>query len=197
MVERDFPIDFYLRDALDAAHVMKALGFDRYPVLGWSYGANSAVHLAAHPDTKDCVRSMVVWGGGAYVTKEDVDAWESLRQIEKWSPRAREEKLAVHGGSFERLQKLNNAATDGWTQLYHDPKTNGDICLSVLHRVDCPTSVFHGSKDVICEAKHAQYIARQIPDATLTIFPEGKHNLHQRYATEFHGLVREFLKETE
>ena len=55
VVLRDYPIDFYVRDALDAAQVMKVLGFDRFTVLGWSDGANSAVHLASHPDTKDCV----------------------------------------------------------------------------------------------------------------------------------------------
>ena len=194
-VPRDYPIDFYVRDALDATQVMNALGFDRFSVLGWSDGANSAVHLASHPDTKECVRNLVIWGGGAYVTKDDVDAWESLRDIQKWSPRVRDEKGAIHGG-LERLQQLNDAATDGWIQLYHNPKTNGDICLSALHQVDCPTSVLHGGKDVICETKHAQYIARQIPDATLTIFPDGKHNIHQRYATEFHELVRNFLIET-
>jgi pimeloyl-ACP methyl ester carboxylesterase/ubiquinone/menaquinone biosynthesis C-methylase UbiE len=195
VVPRDYPIDFYIRDALDASQVMKALGFDRFSVLGWSDGANSAVHLASHPDTKEYVRNLVIWGGGAYVTNDDVDAWESLRDIQKWSPRVREEKGAIHGG-LERLQQLNHAATDGWIQLYLNPMTNGDVCLSALHQVDCPTSVLHGGKDVICETKHAQYIARQIPDATLTIFPDGKHNIHQRYATEFHQLVRNFLIET-
>uniref|UniRef100_A0A7S4AUK2 AB hydrolase-1 domain-containing protein n=1 Tax=Pseudo-nitzschia australis TaxID=44445 RepID=A0A7S4AUK2_9STRA len=195
-VQRDYPIGFYVRDALDAAQVMKTLGFDRYSVLGWSDGANSAIHLAAHPDTKESVRNLVVWGGGAYVTKDDVDAWESLRDIHQWSPRMRQEKAAVHGGSMEYLQQLNDAATDGWIQLYHNPQTNGDVCLSALHQVDCPTSVLHGSKDVICATKHAQYISRQIPKATLTIFPDGKHNIHQRYATDFHRLVRKFLTET-
>jgi valacyclovir hydrolase len=195
LVPRDYPIDFYVRDALDAAHVMRNLGFDRFSVLGWSDGANSAVHLASHPNTKDCVSNLVVWGGNAYVTQDDVDAWESIRDIQNWSNRMREEKGAIHGG-LERLQELNNAATDGWIQLFHNPTTSGDVCLSALHKVECPTSVLHGGKDFICETKHAQYIARQIPDATLTIFPDGKHNIHQRHAAEFHGLVREFVIDT-
>ena len=71
------------------------------------------------------------------------------------------------------------------------------MCSSILHKVECPTLVLHGSKDVICELKHARYLARQIPDATLAIFAEGKHNLHQRHAEDFCSLVGEFLKEEE
>ena len=43
--ERDFPIDFYQRDADDAAAVMAALGHTKYAVMGWSDGAISAVAL--------------------------------------------------------------------------------------------------------------------------------------------------------
>ena len=45
--ERDFPLDFYQRDADDAAALMAALGHTRYGVMGWSDGAISAVMLAA------------------------------------------------------------------------------------------------------------------------------------------------------
>ena len=194
-VHRDYPTNFYIRDALDAAKVMKALGHERYSLLGWSDGANSAVHLAAHPDTKAAVNSMVIFGGGAYVSQDDVNAWESLRDINSWSKTHRDEKAKIHGG-LERLQMLNNDATDGWINIFQDSETNGDICLAALHQVDCPTLVLHGKQDVVCEMKHATYIARQIPDATLTVFPDGKHNIHQRYATVFHELVGEFLEQT-
>ena len=44
---RTFPVDFYARDAKDAAALMESLGYDEYAVLGWSDGANTGVHLAA------------------------------------------------------------------------------------------------------------------------------------------------------
>eukprot|EP00966_Prymnesium_polylepis_P255975 5913290-Prymnesium_polylepis.1 len=44
---RDFPLDFYQRDAADAAALMAALGHEKYGVMGWSDGAISSVFLAA------------------------------------------------------------------------------------------------------------------------------------------------------
>ena len=54
--ERDFPLDFYQRDADDAAALMAALGHDKYAVMGWSDGAISAVKLAAEhsPAVRPC-----------------------------------------------------------------------------------------------------------------------------------------------
>merc|ERR1719199_1305287 len=43
-------------------------------------------------------------------------------------------------------------------------------------------------------AVHPKYFQRQIPDATLYKFPEGKHNIHLRYADEFNAQVATFLK---
>eukprot|EP00934_Nitzschia_sp_Nitz4_P005457 Nitzschia sp. Nitz4//scaffold133_size116822//16384//18375//NITZ4_003793-RA/size116822-processed-gene-0.22-mRNA-1//1//CDS//3329535354//5447//frame0 len=191
-VERDFPLDFYQQDAKDAAAVMKELGYDKYHVMGWSDGANSAVHLAAHPQTRKAVQSMVIWGGNSYVTQEDCDAWETLRSIDNWSERMRNDKAAIHGG-LERLQELNEKATDAWIRYYTDPVMAGDVCLKALHEVLCPTLVIHGAKDVVCPTKHARYIARQIANAELVLFAEGKHNLHQRFADTFHETASSFM----
>lgn len=44
------------------------------------------VHLAAHPETRDWVKKLVIWGGNASVNKEDCEAWESLRSVDKVDP---------------------------------------------------------------------------------------------------------------
>ena len=54
--------------------------------MGWSDGANAAIHLAAHADTKDSIDKLVVWGGNAYVTEEDIEAYEAVRNVSaNWS----------------------------------------------------------------------------------------------------------------
>ena len=89
--DRDFPDGFYRRDADDGAALMAALGHSSYHVVGWSDGAISATILAA--DRPSEVRSLVSFGGNAYFTKEDGDAFEKYRNIEEsWSKRM----LATH-----------------------------------------------------------------------------------------------------
>ena len=58
---REYPADFYLQDALDGAAIMKALGYNKYSVMGWSDGANAAMHLAASKEVKDAVKKLVIF----------------------------------------------------------------------------------------------------------------------------------------
>jgi len=188
--QRDFPLDFYVRDALDGADVMSALGHERYSVMGWSDGAIAAIHLAARLPER--VESLVVWGGNAYITAADIEAWEGLRDVRAtWSKRMRESLAAVYGGENE-LQALNDRFTDGMVRLFKERA--GDVCLGEVHQVRCPTLVVHGAKDAMVGPEHARYLCANIPRAApLVEMPEGKHNLHLRYATEFHALAADFL----
>ena len=211
---RDYPLDFYRRDALGAAAVMDSFLRQQqvedddlenhtnhtkmmYTVLGWSDGANVAIHLAGAV-APDRVQNLVIWGGNAFVTRDDVKAWEAIRHVESsWSERMRNDKLQSLGlldksNPQQQLQQLNDDAIDGWCRSYYEKA--GDVCLQELHQIICPTLILHGAKDVICHVSHAQYMARQIQTSQLVILPEGKHNLHQgRHAETFHGLVRDFL----
>lgn len=91
--ERTFPLDFYQRDADDAAALMKALGHEKYAVMGWSDGAISAVMLAA--SHAPAVDRLVMFGGNAYLTKEDIAAFEDTRDVEAtWSKRMKETHCA-------------------------------------------------------------------------------------------------------
>ena len=188
---REYPADFYLQDALDGASIMKALGYTKYSVMGWSDGANAAMHLAANKEVKDAVKKLVIFGGNSYVSKEDVEAYEAVRDVSKsWSERMRKEKSAAHGG-LETLQILNDRYTDAMRSILYD--LNGDVCLKELHNITCPTLILHGALDVICHDYHAQYIAKHITNSKLKVLEKGKHNLHMKYADEFRTLVRDFL----
>ncbi|XP_053570648.1 valacyclovir hydrolase-like isoform X3 [Bombina bombina] len=71
---RDFPPDFYERDAKDAVDLMKALKFERFSLLGWSDGGITA--LIAAGTYPSHIHKLVVWGANAYVTDEDVKLYE-------------------------------------------------------------------------------------------------------------------------
>ena len=192
---REYPADFYLQDALDGAAIMKALGYNKYSVMGWSDGANAAMHLAANKEVKNAVKKLVIFGGNSYVTEDDIEAYEAVRDVSKsWSERMRKDKSAAHGG-LETLQILNDRYTDAMGTILKD--LNGDVCLKELHNITCPTLILHGALDVICHDYHAKYIAKHITNSKLKVLEKGKHNLHMKYADEFRTIVGDFLTDSE
>ena len=105
--ERDFPIDFYQRDADDAAAVMAALGHTKYAVMGWSDGAISAVKLAAKQQAAGVIDRLIIFGGNAYLTKEDIEAFEATRDVEAtWSKRMKETHYPVYGAEALQAPKV-------------------------------------------------------------------------------------------
>ncbi|KAM9665822.1 valacyclovir hydrolase isoform 2-T2 [Trichechus inunguis] len=141
---RDFPIDFFERDAKDAVDLMKTLKFPKVSLLGWSDGGITALIAAAK--YQSYISKMVIWGANAYVTSED----EVIYQ--------------------------------------------GNICQHLLPLVQCPTLIVHGEKDPLVPRFHADFIHKHVKGSWLHLIPEGKHNLHLRFANEFNNLVEDFLQ---
>ena len=185
---RTFPVDFYARDARDGAYLMAGLGHEQYAVLGWSDGANSGVHLAAmHPER---VTKLAIWGANTHYDQEDIEAFEATRNVaESWSPRMRDALEAVYGA--EELQRIWSEACDAWQQI---EQRGGNVCGEEARSVACPTLILHGAKDPMVLQSHPEALHRAIPGSQLHILPEGKHNLHLRYADEVNALLLRFLR---
>lgn len=188
--DRDFPPDFFERDAKDAVDLMKALGFGRFSLLGWSDGGITALIAAArNPDT---IRKMVVWGSNAFVSREDLKLYDAVRDVSRWSPRMRQPMEEVYGADV--FAKTWEAWVDGIAQFADRPE--GSICMELLPLIKCQTLIIHGEKDPMVPSFHPQYLLKHIKDSRLHLMPEGKHNLHLRYADEFNKLVEDFLEES-
>jgi valacyclovir hydrolase len=185
--ERDYPPDFYQRDAADMFALMSALGRQRFSVMGWSDGGNVAVIMAAQEP--DRVSKLVVFGGQSYLTAGEIAAFNVIRKISAWSPRAAEGMRAIYG---DDLDVLWDRYVAGQEALFH---AGGDLYRSALAKIRCPTFVLHGAKDPLTPGFHAEAIHRGIAGSRLHIFPEGRHNIHIRYADEFNRLVHAFLSE--
>ncbi|XP_057554919.1 valacyclovir hydrolase isoform X3 [Hippopotamus amphibius kiboko] len=142
--DRDFPVEFFERDAKDAVDLMKALKFKKVSLLGWSDGGITALIAAARYPS--CIHKMVIWGANAYVTDQDEELYQ------------------------------------------------GSICRHLLPLVQCPTLIVHGEKDPLVPRFHADFIHRHVRGSRLHLMPEGKHNLHLRFADEFNKLVEDFLQ---
>jgi len=187
--ERDYPPDFYHRDAADMFALMSALGHERFSIMGWSDGGNVAVIMAAQQPAR--VAKLVVFGGQSFLTAEEIAAFNNIRKISAWSPRAAHAMRTIYGDGLDALWDRYVA---GQEALFH---AGGNLYRPLLAKVHCPTLVLHGAKDPLTPGFHAEAIHRGIAGSRLHIFPEGKHNIHIRYAGEFNSLVHAFLIETD
>ncbi|XP_070688678.1 valacyclovir hydrolase [Pempheris klunzingeri] len=187
--DRDFPPDFFERDAKDAVDLMKALGFGKFSLLGWSDGGITALIAAAK--NRDLISKMVVWGSNSFVSQQDLKICNAVRDISKWSVRMRQPMEEVYG--TEVFARTWEAWVDGIAQFAERPE--GSICMELLPLISCPTLIIHGEKDPMVPGFHPQYLLKHIKGSRLHLMPEGKHNLHLRYADEFNKLVEDFLED--
>jgi valacyclovir hydrolase len=183
---RDFPAVFYRRDAADVLALMHALGHERFDILGWSDGANTGTIMAAL--APECVGKLVVFGGNAFLTPEEIAAFNAIRKIESWSPRAAEAMRQVYGSELDAMWE---DYVSGLEAIF---AAGGNLYQELLPMVTSPMLILHGAKDPLVPAIHPEAIHRGVAGSRLHLFPEGKHNIQIRYADEFNALVLAFLK---
>ncbi|XP_030626521.1 valacyclovir hydrolase [Chanos chanos] len=187
--DRDFPVNFFHRDAKDAVDLMQVLGFRHFSLLGWSDGGITALIAAAL--NPSLINKMVVWGSNAFVSEEDLRIYDAIRDVSLWSQRMRQPMEEMYGSQYFR--HTWESWVDGISQFLKNPR--GSICCELLPLIRCPTLIVHGGKDPMVPSFHPQYLLQNIQGSRLHVMPEGKHNLHLRFAPEFNSLVEDFLKD--
>ncbi len=184
--QRDFPVDFYRRDAEDVHQLAEQLGVREYRVMGWSDGANVGALLAANYPRE--VKQLVMWGGNSFVSDEEVVIFQSMRSLSSWSPRVVESLQAIYG---ESLPDIWGAFVDCMEAIHAN---GGDLYRHELGKITCPTLILHGDKDPLVPGFHPEILQAGITGSVLHRFPEGKHNLHAKYAAEFNRIVERFFQ---
>ena len=179
------PVHFLEQDAIDAHGIMSSLGFSKYSVLGWSDGGVAGIQLASK--FPGSVMNLAIWGANAYVSKEDIQLFEKTRDIEKWSKRMREPLEAVYGAE---LGPLWSSWIDSMVKVF---ERGGDLCISALPLISCPTLVLHGEKDPLVPPFHPKFLFENIQGAVMHTFPNGGHNIHLRFSEEFNRTLEMFL----
>ena len=98
--------------------------------------------------------------------------------------------------------RLSFFPKDGFPKLWSDfvealmsirKNRDGNVCKELLPDIVCPTLIIQGEKDVMVAPEHPHYLKDNIKNSKLELFPDGKHNLHLKYAKEFNEMVEEFL----
>jgi hypothetical protein len=176
--------------AADTAALVRALGYARAHIIGHSNGGNVAlVTLLEHPDI---VQSAVLQAANAYVSPDLVEKEPAVfdpDRVAREDPDWMREMIALHGPTH---------GEDYWRDLLRMSLeaiiTTPNYTPEDLRGVQRPTLVIQGAGDrVNAPAKHAQFIARHIPDAELWR-PEGVgHNVHEEQPCPWMTRVLDFL----
>ncbi|XP_044761935.1 valacyclovir hydrolase-like [Coccinella septempunctata] len=184
--ERLLTSKFYEEDADTAHDLIKALNFHPFSLLGWSDGGISGmIYAAKYPKF---IEKLVIWGSNSYVHSKDIENYEKIRNIKNWSEKAAAPLKELYGA--EKLQEIQNSWCDAMLEIN---RKGGDICDTLLKNIECPTLILHGDKDPLVGAEHYENLVTKIKGAKLHRFPDGKHNIHLRYAKEFNDIVTKFL----
>ncbi|MGH0134920.1 UNVERIFIED_CONTAM: hypothetical protein FKN15_004265 [Acipenser sinensis] len=141
---RNFPLEFFHRDAKDAVDLMqassnigKALNFSRFSMLGWSDGGITALIAAAQ--NTFLINKLVVWGSNAYVTEDDIKLYNAVRDVSKWSERMRKPMEEMYGSEY--FAKTWAAWVDGICQFAKRPDVHWfeihslNLCFSFPYHI--------------------------------------------------------------
>lgn len=176
----------FITDALDGHQLMSSLSLPKFSVLALCSGGRAGLALASiFPQS---VRSLVVFGTRSYITQEEVDVYERIRDVSVWDPKIRGSLESIYRDS---LQKKWSACLDE-LQSYL-AASNGDICTRDLANVFCSMLIIHGAEDAYTPLCQAEYLRDHVKESQLYIMEKGRHMLHLKQHGEFNKIVEDFL----
>ncbi len=193
----------------DAVAFIRALGYDQVDLLGFSLGGGVAqVITLKHPEL---VRRVILAGtgprGGGGIEKMPLIAGSAYTKaaLTLRDPR--------HFLFFNRNVSGKRAATDYMARLKErtadrDKRSSLRARLTQLKaireaglgkpddlsKITQPVFVANGDNDVMVASSHSADLARRIPNAKLTIYPDSGHGGVFQYHREFVPAVLEFLE---
>ena len=188
---RDFPPDFYERDAADMAALLDALALGPVVVLAFSDGAEVSLLLAAA--RPDLVRGVVAWGVSGVISPEELASVARWLPVSAWGPERdqwRRDIIARHGG--EQFP----AMVEGWVAGARAiAARGGNVCYEQAARIACPVLLLNGDGEVGNTPRDVQRLAARIPHARLEFVPNSGHAIQRDQPEQLLARIRAFLAE--
>jgi valacyclovir hydrolase len=188
---RDFPANFYERDAADLAALLDRLQPGPVVLLGFSDGSESAILLAAA--RPDLVRGVVGWGVAGVISPQMAAAAQSWLPVSSWEqrrPEWRAEIVATQGEDQLAPQ------VEGWAaaaKAIHE--AGGNICYEQAAAVRCPVLLLNGDGEVNNLRSDFFRLAERLPDARAQIVTASGHSIQNDQPELLLARVRAFLDE--
>ncbi len=180
---RDYPLDFYHRDARDLIAFMDALEIDRAHLIGFSDGGETA--LVAAGLAPDRFKSVAVWGAVGYFGP-------SIRPIVQANYPATwmdEDTKRLHG-----ITDPDPIILQWVIALKHMIDSGGDVSISLAPKMTMPVLLMLGDQDHLNPEEFGQQFVDQTPNGRLAMFETG-HAIHDQDWAAFQRVVGDFLKQ--
>jgi valacyclovir hydrolase len=179
---RDFPPNFYHRDAADALALMDALGLEQAHVMGYSDGGETALVAAGMQPER--FKSVAVWGAVGYCGP----LMRSVMQRMYPATWITQQELDLHGIPDA------NAFVLGWMQSMKGMiDSGGDVSVSLAPKITAPVLMMLGDQDTLNPQEYGQVFIDKTPDGRLRMFSCG-HAIHDEAWDEFQKVVGDFLQ---
>ncbi len=179
---RDYPRDFYRRDAEDLAAWLDALGISGAHIVGYSDGGEVALLIPIL--RPDLARSVAVWGAVGHFTPD-------LRpRVQRNYPAAwvDEGTRALHGPEHIDAMVL------GWvTAVKQIIDSGGDVSFGMADRIACPLLLMLGRDDTLNPVALGREFVDRTPHGRLVVFDCG-HAIHREQPGAFRATLGEFLR---
>lgn len=189
--ERDFPPDFYRRDADDMAHLIDQLELGPVSVIGFSDGAESAILLAAH--RPDLISRLIAFGVSGVISAPMAAAAQRWLPISAWGlERAEWRAEIIADQGEERIEPL----VAGWAAAAQAIRASGgNICYQEAAHVRCPTLLINGDGELYNLPEDFARLAARIPRAQAQIVAQSSHSIQLDQPDRLRSMIRTFLAE--
>jgi valacyclovir hydrolase len=183
--------DFYIRSSHFLENFMQELGHEKFSIVGWSQGGSTGMLLADRSPEE--VIKCIFWGCFAYFTPLLLRAFDLFTKLDLWPVEKLEEKL-----QFFEKEYLRKMSTDMLkTAIEVVSNKEGKFLGPSLPKVQCPTLILHGAKERMTDGSQPVKLCSAFKNASIHYFPEGGHDLHLQFPSEFVKVVEAFLSKEE
>jgi len=202
----------------DADALREALGFERWAVLGHSFGGMVALEYALrYPDRLTHLVLLDTGGEGRWSTQEAAEELarrgaspKKVALVRRWfngefEPREMSRILFRIGDAYAAHPSLRHTVRDlarGEWRTKMQPEAlifagrhllPGWSVMDRLGEITAPTLVIAGRDDFIFPPAHQRELAAGIPNATLRLVDDAGHNAHAEQQRVVIGALRAFL----
>lgn len=201
--------------AKDTIQLIKALGFEKVHLLGWSMGSMIAMQIGIeHPEALKTLILCSPNPGGTHAAKRTTNSYERLTSTEL----SKQEALSLlypdnaqgKKAAEDFVLRLTNAIEH--RQVPHDLtisqqtverqvhaltlRNKDDSIYEKLPTIQVPTLVAGGLMDILDVPENTQTVAHRIPYAWSAYFPNAGHAFASQDHAELSRLIRIFIEST-